>query len=109
MDAPCGCEERRYGSVLPSSKTRRIAHKAGTRGRDFAGRLLGRQHKLRRLTSSFSTSLGVVVGFKAVVPPPAPPRPIVENTRTIELDRFVPRDQIDPRYYNTPYYIAPRD
>jgi len=45
----------------------------------------------------------------AVVPPPAPPRPIIENTRTIELDRFIPRDQIDPRYYNTPYYIAPRD
>jgi DNA end-binding protein Ku len=44
-----------------------------------------------------------------IVPPPAPPRPIVENTRTIELDRFVPREQIDPRYYNTPYYIAPRD
>ena len=45
----------------------------------------------------------------AVVPPPAPPRPIIENTRTIELDRFIPRDQIDPRYYNTPYYISPRD
>jgi DNA end-binding protein Ku len=44
-----------------------------------------------------------------MVPPPAPPRPIVENTRTIALDRFVPREQIDPRYYNTPYYIAPRD
>jgi DNA end-binding protein Ku len=45
-----------------------------------------------------------------IVPPSAPPpRPIVENTRTIELDRFVPREQIDPRYYNTPYYIAPRD
>jgi non-homologous end joining protein Ku len=44
------------------------------------------------------------------VPPLAPPpRPIIENTRTIELDRFVPREQIDPRYYNTPYYIAPRD
>lgn len=37
------------------------------------------------------------------------PRPIVENTRTIELDRFIPREQIDPRYYNTPHYIAPRD
>jgi Ku protein len=45
----------------------------------------------------------------AIVPPSAVPRPIVENTRTIELDRFVPRDQLDPRYYNTPYYIVPRD
>ena len=44
-----------------------------------------------------------------IVPPPEPPRALIENTHTIELDRFVPRDQIDPRYYNTPYYIAPRD
>jgi DNA end-binding protein Ku len=41
----------------------------------------------------------------AVLPPP----PKIENNRTIELDRFVPRSQIDPRYLNTPYYIAPRD
>jgi non-homologous end joining protein Ku len=44
-----------------------------------------------------------------IVPPPAPPRPIIENTRTIELDRFITRDQIDPRYCDKPYYIAPRD
>ena len=46
-----------------------------------------------------------------IVPPPAPPPvPVrIENNRTIELDRFLPREQIDPRYYNTPYYIAPRD
>lgn len=45
-------------------------------------------------------------------PPPAlapVPRPIIENSRTIELDRFIPRSQIDPRYFNTPYYIAPSD
>jgi Ku protein len=48
-----------------------------------------------------------------MVPAPAPaPAPVpvrIENNRTIELDRFLPRDQIDPRYYNTPYYIAPRE
>jgi non-homologous end joining protein Ku len=33
----------------------------------------------------------------------------VENTRTIEIERFVPRSQIDTRYHNTPYYITPRD
>jgi non-homologous end joining protein Ku len=44
-----------------------------------------------------------------IVPPPLPPPVRIENNRTIELDRFVPREQIDPRYYNTPYYIAPRD
>jgi non-homologous end joining protein Ku len=37
-----------------------------------------------------------------------PPRPKVENTHTIEVERFVPRSQIDARYYLTPYYITPR-
>jgi DNA end-binding protein Ku len=41
-------------------------------------------------------------------PEPEPPARI-ENNRTIELDRFVPAEQIDPRYHLTPYYIAPRD
>ena len=44
-----------------------------------------------------------------IVPPPAPPRPIIENTRTIELDRFVDPNQIDAAYYNAPYFIVPRD
>ena len=65
------------------------------------------QPPLRR--SSALESVEVRKPEQAVAPPPAPPRPIVENTRTIELDRFVPHDQIDPRYYNTPYYLAPRD
>jgi DNA end-binding protein Ku len=43
-----------------------------------------------------------------IAPPPAAPPPI-ENNRTIELDRFVPGEQIDPRYYLAPYYVAPRD
>jgi DNA end-binding protein Ku len=41
--------------------------------------------------------------------PPAEPPPRLENNRTIELDRFFPRAQLDPRYYHSPYYIAPRD
>jgi DNA end-binding protein Ku len=36
------------------------------------------------------------------------PRPI-ENNRTIEIDRFVPRSQVDTRYLDTPYYVVPRD
>ena len=45
-----------------------------------------------------------------IAPSPVAPPPVrIENPRTIELDRFVLRDQIDPRYYNTPYYILPRD
>jgi DNA end-binding protein Ku len=44
--------------------------------------------------------------------PPIQPEPSpvhLENTRTIEIERFIPREQLDPRYYNTPYYILPRD
>jgi len=37
-----------------------------------------------------------------------PPRHI-ENNRTIDLDRCVQGEQIDPRYHLTPYYIAPRE
>ena len=39
----------------------------------------------------------------------SPPQPRIMNTRTIEIERFVPRGQIDPSYHHTPYYIAPRD
>jgi DNA end-binding protein Ku len=34
------------------------------------------------------------------------PRP--QNTRTIEIERFVPTGQVDGRYFEKPYYIAPR-
>ena len=33
----------------------------------------------------------------------------VESTRTIEIDRFVPRKQIDLSYLDSPYYIVPDD
>jgi DNA end-binding protein Ku len=41
----------------------------------------------------------------ATVPPPTP----IENNRTIEIDRFIPRAQVDTRYLNTPYYLVPRN
>ena len=31
----------------------------------------------------------------------------IESNHTIEIDSFVPRDEIDKRYLNNPYYIAP--
>ena len=31
----------------------------------------------------------------------------IESSRTIDIEKFVPRAQIDPRYMDTPYYIAP--
>ena len=39
------------------------------------------------------------------VPTPTP----IENNRTIEIDRFIPRSQVDARYLDTPYYVIPRD
>jgi DNA end-binding protein Ku len=33
----------------------------------------------------------------------------IESTHTIEIDKFVPRDQIDERYFESPYYITPND
>jgi hypothetical protein len=31
----------------------------------------------------------------------------IESTRTIEIDQFVPRSEIDDRYIDSPYYVAP--
>jgi len=31
----------------------------------------------------------------------------IESTHTIDIDSFVPRDEIDKRYLDNPYYIAP--
>jgi DNA end-binding protein Ku len=31
----------------------------------------------------------------------------IESNHTIDIDNFVPRDEIDKRYLNNPYYIAP--
>ena len=31
----------------------------------------------------------------------------IESTRTIDIDQFVPKSEIDERYINSPYYIAP--
>lgn len=33
----------------------------------------------------------------------------IDSSQTIEIDKFVPRDQIDERYFDSPYYIAPDD
>src|ERR1700739_128343 len=33
----------------------------------------------------------------------------IESTQTIEIDNFVPRAQIDERYFESPYYIVPND
>src|SRR3954453_7983631 len=33
----------------------------------------------------------------------------IESTHTIDIESFVPRDQVDELYLDTPYYIAPDD
>src|SRR5437764_1375574 len=33
----------------------------------------------------------------------------IESNHTIEIDSFVPREQIDERYLNSPYYLVPDD
>ena len=33
----------------------------------------------------------------------------IESTHTIEIDRFVPRSEIDDRYLDSPYYMSPTD
>jgi DNA end-binding protein Ku len=33
----------------------------------------------------------------------------IESNHTIEVDSFVPREQIDERYLDSPYYITPND
>ncbi len=33
----------------------------------------------------------------------------IESSHTIEIDSFVPHDQIDERYLDSPYYLAPND
>src|SRR5271154_754929 len=33
----------------------------------------------------------------------------IESNHTIEIDKFVPRDQIDERYLDSLYYITPND
>jgi DNA end-binding protein Ku len=33
----------------------------------------------------------------------------IESTHTIEIDNFVPRCQIDQRFFDTPYYVTPNE
>jgi DNA end-binding protein Ku len=33
----------------------------------------------------------------------------IESTHTIEIDRFVPRAQIDQRFFDSPYYVMPSE
>ncbi|MEA2935974.1 MAG: end-binding protein Ku [Variibacter sp.] len=36
-------------------------------------------------------------------------RVAIESTHTIDIERFVPREEVDQRYFDSPYYIGPTD
>ena len=57
---------------------------------------------------TFSRAAARPVPEPELLPPP-PPVVKVENNHTIEIERFIPYAQLDARYYDTPYYIVPRD
>jgi DNA end-binding protein Ku len=40
---------------------------------------------------------------------PAPPVLRPQNTRTIEIEHFLPAGQVDARYFEKPYYVVPRE
>jgi DNA end-binding protein Ku len=71
------------------------------------------QAEPRVFSAAPSPSAGCRLAPPAPPTPPVPPAPASvprpQNSRTIEIEHFVPRAQIDPRYYEKPYYIAPRD
>ena len=46
------------------------------------------------------------LGFRAAVSPKLRPD-ARESTRTIEIDEFVEKSEIDPRYLIRPYYLRP--
>ena len=33
----------------------------------------------------------------------------IETSHTIDIDRFVPKDQVDQRFLDSPYYLVPND
>ena len=49
------------------------------------------------------------VEMEEEMPAPPPPPLRLENDHTIEIERFVPRSQIDPVYFDKAYYIVPRE
>jgi len=59
------------------------------------------------MRSKAPTSSKVTKSAKVEVDPEELEAIALESKRTIEIDEFVPRDQIDELYLNNPYYIIP--
>ena len=102
------CPVALYPASSQSEKTRfhQINRKTGNRlrqqmvdektGRVVEGENKGRGYELKR-------------GSYVEIDPEEIEAVEVESTRAIDIDKFVPEDEIDKRYYERPYYIAPDD
>jgi DNA end-binding protein Ku len=102
------CPVAMYPASSQSEKTRfhQINRKTGNRlrqqmvdektGRVVEGDNKGRGYELKR-------------GNYVEIEPEELDAVEVESTRAIDIDKFVPEDEIDKRYYERPYYIAPDD
>ena len=102
------CPVAMYPASSQSEKTRfhQINRKTGNRlrqqmvdektGRVVEGDNKGRGYELKR-------------GSYVEIEPEELEAVEVESTRAIDIDKFVPEDEIDKRYYERPYYIVPDD
>jgi Ku protein len=100
------CAVALYPASSKSQKTRfhQINRKTGNRLRqqmvdEETGRVVEAQNKGR----GYELSKGKYVE----VEPDEIDAIEFENTHTIEIDKFVPEDEIDKRYYERPHYIVP--
>ena len=102
------CPVALYPASSQSEKTRfhQINRKTGNRlrqqmvdektGRVVEGDNKGRGYELKR-------------GSYVEIEPEELEAVEVESTRAIDIDKFVPEEEIDKRYYERPYYIVPDD
>ena len=100
------CPVALYPASSQSEKTRfhQINRKTGNRLRqqmvdEETGRVVAKQNKGR----GYELGSGKYVEIE----PEELEAVEIESTHTIDIDTFVPQEDIDKRYYERPYYIAP--
>jgi DNA end-binding protein Ku len=102
------CPVALYPASSESEKTRfhQINRKTGNRLRqqmvdEKTGRVVEGENKARGYELKRGSYVEIEPGELEAVE--------VESTHTINIDKFVPADEIDKRYYERPYYIVPDD
>ena len=100
------CPVALYPASSQSEKTRfhQINRKTGNRLRqqmvdEETGRVVDKDHKGR----GYELPSGKYVEIE----PEELEAVEIESTHTIDIDKFVPEEEIDKRYYERPYYIVP--